>query len=65
MRRELTEWWLSAYDVQSSVEFRRFAIKLVGSSSYTTTEIIGTVGAEKVKRLWAKYLQLLMKHGGS
>ena len=68
MRRELIAWWLSAYDVRGSAtaaEFRRFAIKLVGSSSYTTTEIIGAAGAEKVKQLWTKHLQLLMKHGGS
>lgn len=67
MRRELIAWWLSAFDVQGSAtaaEFRQFAVELAGISFYTTTEIIGTVGAEKVKQLWTKHLQLLMKHGG-
>jgi len=65
MRRELIAWWLSNYDAQGSAEFRQFAVELVGTHFYTTTEIIGTVGAEKVKQLWVKHLQLLMKHDGS
>ena len=65
MRRELTEWFVSIYGSVSAVEFRQFAVELVGTHFYTTTEIIGTVGAEKVKQLWTKHLQLLMRHGGS
>jgi len=68
MRRELIAWWLSGYDSRGSAtaaEFRRLAVELVGTHFYTTTEIIGAVGAEKVKQLWTKHLQLLMKHGGS
>ena len=59
------EWWVSIHSFQSSVEFRQFAVELAGTSFYTTTEIIGAAGAEEVKQLWTKYLQLLMKHGGS
>lgn len=67
MRRELIAWWLSSYDtadVEVITEFRQFAVALIGTSSYITTEIIGTAGAEKVKQLWTKHLQLLMRHGG-
>jgi len=68
MRRELIAWWLSSYDtenVEVITKFRQFAVELAGTSFYTTTEIIGAAGAEKVNQLWTKHLQLLMRHGGS
>lgn len=65
MRRELTEWWLLSYGSVSGAEFRQFAVELIGTSFYMTSEIIRLANPDKVRQLWTKHLQLLMKHGGS
>lgn len=69
MRWELTEWWKSLVGPKINTnlvtEFSRFAGLLIGSNLYPISQVIRVVDADKVKQLWTKHLQLLMKHGDS